>query len=272
MGCDDMQVIAVCNNKGGVGKSTSTLAMLDYFRDTQDLFHEHPNLRALAIDLDPSTTALTDRTKAMDGAKHTIYDVLTDDDISLLDAVSHTSVGDVVPCHEDLEILAPQMDIQHVGSPEEYQSHVENLMLLRSRIKQLDGSYDVVLIDCPAQIKYISLSALVAADSVVIPIEGSQMALQTLGKLSGIIAFARRYNPTLKVDGLLFTRYAGVSKRDQIAAGGADAIAKNMFDSCVFKSYIRNSSATFGEGGEYRLPKAVKDDYRNFMIELLGKD
>ena len=123
-----MRVIAVCNNKGGVAKSTTTLAMLDYLRDTQDLFHEHPNLRALAIDLDPSTTALTDRTRAMDTAQHTIYDVLTSDDVSLL------------------------------------------------------------------------------------------------------------------------------------------------FNSKVFNSHIRNSGGTFGEGGEYRLPKTIKDDYRNFMIELLGKD
>ena len=264
-----MKVIAVCNNKGGVGKTTTTLAMLDYFRDIGDLFHEHPNRRALAIDLDPSTTALTDRTKAMTGAPYTVYNVLTDDRLSLLDAVAHTSVGDVVPCSEELEILAPQMDIQHVGSREEYRLHLENLMLLRDRIRQLDGTYDVVLIDCPAQIKYITLSALVASDSTVIPIEGSQMALQTLGKLSSIITLAKQYNPSLTVEGMLFTRYGGVSKRDQIAFGGASAIAESLYGCKVFDSHIRTSVGTFGEGGDYRLPRAVKEDYRKFMVELL---
>ena len=159
-----MEVYAFYNEKGGVGKTTSTLATLSYF-NSPDFFKKGEGKKALAIDMDPQRSmTLLSGAKPKSGCM--ILDVLTDE-TNIKDAVTETVFGDIIATNRELMTIDSQMDVDAADTVSKRKEVEENLLTLRKKVRELEGLYDYVILDCPPGFANIAMSCMVAADALI---------------------------------------------------------------------------------------------------------
>ncbi|QTX04977.1 ParA family protein [Agromyces archimandritae] len=184
------RIIALCNQKGGVGKTTTTInlgaTLADYGR------------RVLAIDFDPQgalSAGLAVRTHDVP----TIYDLLLSNKMPVADAIQHTNVAglDVIPANIDLSAAEVHLV-----------SEVAREQILAGVLRRVAGDYDVILIDCQPSLGLLTVNALTASHGVLIPLECEYFALRGVALLIETIDKVRdRLNPAIKLDGILATMF-----------------------------------------------------------------
>lgn len=258
-----MKTYSISIEKGGTGKTSSVLAMLSYFHQTEVTLtpNETSGKKALAIDFDPQLS-LT-RLAGIADAKYTIVEVLTDE-CNIKDAiVTVDGYGDIIPCKKMLAGLAPQL-------------HGDTLKILKEKIAELKGLYDYVLIDCPPGVSGLQMSALVASDGVVIPVQASLSDIYSLPDSVPALETVRQYNPDLKVEGVLLTMFEGRQNASKTYSDVAGKIASEQLHCKVFDTKIRRGVAIkeaqgMGKGlFSYAPDSNVAQDYADFMHELIG--
>ena len=184
-------VFAVANQKGGVGKTTSSVNLAASLAATRK--------KVLLVDLDPQGNATSGSGVDKHEVENTVYDVLVDD-LPMEDAISDTpeaSGFDLVPANGDL--TAAEVQLLDMKMKE---------FRLRNSLARVRERYDYILIDCPPSLNMLTVNALTAADSVIVPIqceyyalEGLTALLNTIDKISTVL------NPKLHIGGLLRTMY-----------------------------------------------------------------
>ncbi|HEX6338662.1 MAG TPA: ParA family protein [Jiangellaceae bacterium] len=188
------RVVALCNQKGGVGKTTTAInlgaALADYGR------------KVLLIDFDPQA-ALTDGLgfRGRDFEDSSIYSLVMDGGVDAADLVVETPIPgmDLLPSHINLSAAELQLVTE-----------VAREQALERAIKPLLPDYDVALIDCQPSLGMLTINALTAANSVIIPVECEYFALRGVALLLATIEkVQRRINPDLVIDGVVATRYDG---------------------------------------------------------------
>jgi chromosome partitioning protein len=213
------RVIVIANQKGGVGKTTTAhnvAASLTY-----------KDYKVLMVDLDPQGN-LSFIAGADNVNKPTVYEVLSDK-ASILEALQRTKNGDIIPAN----ILLSGADLEFTR-PE----------LLRGKLEAIKSGYDFVLIDTPPSLGILTINALTAADSVIIPMSADVLSLQGISQLYNTIeAVRKRSNPGLKVEGLLFTQHNSRTLLSKEFTKATKAAAKRM-NTKVFQTAIRASVAT----------------------------
>ncbi len=180
------RITALLNQKGGVGKTTSTVNIGAAIASL--------GRRTLLIDLDPQ--AHLSLHLGVDGASvgRTAYDALVEDDISLRDCL--------VQVRDDLWLLPATTDL--AGAETLLASHPDRNRILRARFEALRGEFDFVLIDCPPSLGVLTLNGLCLADEVVVPMQAQFLAMQGLTKLLETVQLlSEGLNPTLKVGGVV---------------------------------------------------------------------
>ena len=188
------KVVAVANQKGGVGKTTTGINLAASLAKTRR--------RVLLIDLDPQANATVGSGVDKDALKHSVYEVLLKQ-ASIEAATVQTAAGfDMVPANG--ELAGAQVEL--VDAPGRDRR-------LRKALKSVRGDYDYVLIDCPPALNLLTINALVAADSVMIPMQCEYFALEGLTALMNTIRRIREtLNPQLRIEGLLRTMFDGRNK------------------------------------------------------------
>jgi len=248
-----MPVIAVINQKGGVGKTTSVvnlgagLAQLDK--------------RVLVIDLDPQahlTYSLGIQAHELD---RTIYNVFK----------GEASLGETFIACNGLHLVPSSLDLS--GAEMEFAVEAGREFLLRESLESSTG-FDFVLLDCPPSLGLLSLNALTSADEVYIALQTEFLALQGLSKLLETVEkIKQRLNRHLEVTGIIATRYDGRKVLNQEVA---EKIRKH-FGGKVFKTFIRENislaeAPSFGRSiFEYKPRSRGAEDYMSLCREILQR-
>ncbi|WP_439132463.1 ParA family protein [Polaribacter sp.] len=251
------KIIAIANQKGGVGKTTTSVNLAASLGVLEK--------KVLLIDADPQANASSGLGLDVESVELGTYQVL-EHTIAAKDAiVSTTSPNvDLIPAHIDLVAIEIELvDKQN----REY--------MLQKSIIDIKDDYDYILIDCAPSLGLITLNSLVAADSVIIPIQCEYFALEGLGKLLNTIKSVQKiHNPDLDIEGLLLTMF---DSRLRLSNQVVDEVRKH-FSSMVFDTIIRRNTR-LGEAPSYGESIIAYDatskgavNYLNLAQELLKKN
>lgn len=252
------KIIAIANQKGGVGKTTSAINLAASLAVLEQ--------RTLLIDADPqanSTSGLGINPKDVENG---IYECMVDG-VKPSEAIvknEHLKMLDIIPSHIDL-----------VGAEVEMVSIERREEKMREALKSIKNDYDYIIIDCSPSLGLITINALTAADSIIIPVQCEYFALEGLGKLLNTIKIIQtRLNPNLEIEGILLTLYdSRTSLGNQVVEEVRTHFQKMTFKTIIPRNVKLSESPSFG------LPVIVHDaeskgaiSYLNLANEILSKN
>jgi chromosome partitioning protein len=194
-------LLAVANQKGGVGKTTTAINLGASFADL--------GYRTLIVDLDPQANASTGLGIDPRTLEHSLYDVLMHD-VPLDDAVEPTALRNLFVAPASLDLAGAEIELVPAFSRE---------LRLRRALEPVVADYDFVLIDCPPSLGLLTVNGLAAAREVIVPIQCEYYALEGLGQLLRNVELVRKgLNPTLEVSTIILVMYDARTKlSDQVA-------------------------------------------------------
>lgn len=241
------RVIAIANQKGGVGKTTTAINLPACLAVAEK--------RVLVIDFDPQANTTSGMGIEKNNVKRSIYDVV----------IGHAALKDVtVPTEVEYLRLAPS-SIDLVGAEVELVDKQDRESSLKNALALESNNYDYVFIDCPPSLGLLTLNALVAAQTVLIPIQCEFYALEGLGQLMRTIDLVKsNLNSSLKVEGILLTMY---DSRLNLSRQVAEE-ARRYFDGQVFGTVI-NRNVRLSEAPSFGKPivfyDAVSTGAKNYL-------
>lgn len=231
------KVISIANQKGGVGKTTSSINLAASLAAL-----EHPTL---LIDVDPQSNTTSGLGIEAKSVEHSIYEVMIGG-VKASEAVLETELPllNLIPSHINL-----------VGAEIEMVDRQGREKILLNAIAELRSKYDFIIIDCPPSLGLLTINSLTASDSVLIPVQCEYFALEGLGQLLNTIKIVRQHlNPDLDIEGVLLTMY---DNRTRLSNQVADEV-KRYFDDRVFKSVI-SRNVRLAEAPSFGKPAVLYD-------------
>lgn len=251
------KVIAIANQKGGVGKTTTAVNLASALAVLEK--------KILLIDADPQANATSGLGVNVDEKNVGTYELL-EHTAAVEETIINTSVPhlDLIPSHIDL--VAIEIELVDKNQRE---------FMLKKALENVIDTYDFILIDCAPSLGLITLNALTAANSVIIPIQCEYFALEGLGKLLNTIKSVQKiHNEALDIEGLLLTMYdARLRLSNQVVEE-----VKKHFDTMVFKTIIQRNirlseAPSYGENIiEYDATSKGAQNYLSLAEEVLKKN
>ena len=250
------KVIALANQKGGVGKTTSainlgaSLAVLEK--------------RVLIIDADPQANATSGSGFDIKKVKTSIYECLIEDaDPRKIILNSEIELLDLIPSHIDL-----------VGAEIEMLNMNEREYMLKNVIAQVRDDYDYILIDCPPSLGLVTVNALTACTDVIIPIQCEYYALEGVSQLLNTIRLIKRsLNPNLNIQGVLLTMF---DKRLNLALQVSKEVRRyfqeKVFETVIHRNVKITEAPSFGKSiFHYDIKSVGAKDYLQFAKEVISR-
>jgi len=229
------KIIAVVNQKGGVGKTTTAVNLTAALTDL--------GLRVLLCDFDPQANASSGLGVDKRKLHNSVYDTIIND-VSAAEVIVHTKFGDVLPATADL-----------AGAGVELITMENPNMRLKNALQQVAGNYDVIFIDCPPSLELLTLNALAAADGILVPVRCEYYALEGLTDLMNTLRLVKkRINPALEIFGVALTMFDG---RTNFSTQVAQEVRRH-FPGKVFATVIPRN-VRLAEAPSHGLPVTVYD-------------
>ena len=231
------RVIAVANQKGGVGKTTTTINLSSSLVEL--------GKRVLTIDMDPQGNTTSGLGIDKNEVDATVYELILDE-ASIDEAVTASIM-------EGLDVIASNINLS--GAEVELISIENKEFLLKNKIEAIKDDYDFILIDCPPSLNLLTINAMTTADSILVPIQCEYYALEGLSQLIHTIDLIKdRLNPGLEIEGVVFTMF---DSRTNLSLQVVENVKENL-DRNIYKTIIPRN-IRLAEAPSYGMPINMYD-------------
>ena len=247
------KVISVANQKGGVGKTTTTVNLSTLLAKK--------GKKVLLIDADPQGNATSGLGITKD-VELSVYDILVGD-TEFIETIQESAIKNLKVCPSNISLAGAEVELVSMLSREQR---------LKTKLDVIKDQYDYILIDCPPSLGLITLNAFTASDSVLIPVQCEYFALEGLGQLLNTVNLVKKHlNKNLEIEGALLTMYdARTNLSNQVVKE-----VKKYFENKVYKTVIPRN-VRLSEAPSYGMPISLYDPrskgakaYEKFTKELL---
>ena len=251
------RIIAIANQKGGVGKTTTTINLSACLAEK--------NKKVLTIDIDPQGNTTSGLGINKYEAENTIYELFIDE-CSLEECIIDTMM-------DHLQVIPSNVNLS--GAEIELISMEDKEYILKEKLKHIKDDYDFILIDCPPSLNLLTINAMTAADTVLVPIQCEYYALEGLSQLLHTIDLIKdRLNPDLEMEGIVFTMY---DSRTNLSNQVVENVKENL-DRKIYNTLIPRN-VRLAEAPSYGMPIIMYDSrsagaeaYRILAEEVIERE
>jgi len=249
------KIIALTNQKGGVGKTTSAVNIAASLAVSE--------IKTLLIDMDPQANTTTGIAEIIEKpAENTIYDTLVDE-IPIKDTISKTTFN-------YLDAISSTKDL--VGAEIELVSVIARELELKKALAKVKRKYDYIIIDCPPSLGLLTLNSLTAANALIIPIQAEYYALEGLGQLLNTIRLVQQHlNKNLKIAGVLITMFdSRLNLSKQVLGEVKGYFGDKLFNTVIHRNVRLGEAPSFGKPALlYDANSVGSQDYMTLVEEII---
>lgn len=251
-----MKILAVCNQKGGVGKTTTAINLAASLAKYKK--------KVLMIDTDPQANATSGVGIDKNDIAYSIYNVLVDE-LTIEQAIKPTN-------YENLDIVPSSIEL--AGAEIELVSAISREQRMKNAIKSVEGKYDYVIIDCPPSLGLITLNSLTAASGVIIPVQTEYYALEGLSQLMNTFNIVKKHlNAQLEIFGVLLTMTdARTNISNQVGDEVRNHFKDKVFETIIARTVRLSEAPSFGEPIiEYAKTSKGAKQYLSLAKEVISR-
>ena len=251
------RIIAVANQKGGVGKTTTAINLSSCLAEK--------GKKVLAVDMDPQGNMTSGLGVDKNSVENTIYDLIIGE--SSIDEVLKKNIMknlDIIPANIDLS--AAEIELIDVEDKE---------YIVRNVIKDIKDNYDYIIIDCPPSLSMLTINAMTTATSVLVPIQCEYYALEGLSQLIHTVDLVRdRLNPELEIEGVVFTMYDERTNLSlQVVENVKDNLHQNIYKTIIPRNIRLAEAPSYGIPiNEYDPKSAGSESYMRLAEEVINRE